>query len=200
MDRRIKKSQDAIMEALISLMAEKDFEKITINEIAERADVNRGTVYAHYTDKYNLLELCVETRLDQLIESCMPVDGVMVEGVMPSASRSSILQVFQMLEQNHLFYSTLLTSKGVPAFKKRLQDMMIQSIRQQLADIHDNLPVQQEVMAQFLASAIVGVVEWWFTQPQRCSAEEITEQLWSLLQLNQMIPGAMPAKQSAPVT
>lgn len=195
MDRRIKKSQGAIMDALISLMAEKDFEKITINEIAERADVNRGTVYAHYTDKYNLLELCVETRLDQLIESCMPVDGSM-----PNTSQSSILQVFRMLEQNYLFYSTLLTSKGVPAFKNRLQDMMILSIRQQLADYPGNLPVQQEVMAQFLASATVGVFEWWFTQPQRCSAEEITEQLWTLLQMNQMIPGETPATHSSSVT
>lgn len=184
MDRRIKKSQEAIMQALISLMAEKDFEKITINEIAERADVNRGTVYAHYTDKYNLLELSIETHLDQLIESCMPI-----EGVMPSASKSSILQVFQMLEKNYLFYSTLLTSTGVPAFKNRLQEMMIQSIQQQLAENHRQLPVKQEVMAQFLASATVGVFEWWFTQPQRCSAEEITEQLWTLLQLNQIIPG-----------
>ncbi|MFD0697655.1 TetR/AcrR family transcriptional regulator [Paenibacillus sp. GCM10027628] len=51
------------MNALIHLIGEKDFEKITINEIAERADVNRGTIYSHYSDKYDLLDKCLEAHL-----------------------------------------------------------------------------------------------------------------------------------------
>lgn len=47
MDRRIGKSKKVIIDALTQLMAEKDFDQITINEIAVRANVNRGTVYLH---------------------------------------------------------------------------------------------------------------------------------------------------------
>ncbi|MBS5913907.1 MAG: helix-turn-helix transcriptional regulator, partial [Paenibacillus macerans] len=55
MDRRIAKTRQAIMEAFVMLMGEKSFEKITIQEIADRANVNRGSVYLHFTDKYALL-------------------------------------------------------------------------------------------------------------------------------------------------
>ncbi|GFZ83146.1 hypothetical protein GCM10008018_31430 [Paenibacillus marchantiophytorum] len=75
MDRRIKKNQEAIMNSFIVLMAEKDFRIITINEIAERADVNRGTVCSHYLDKYDLLDACIAFHLEQLIRNCMPDEG-----------------------------------------------------------------------------------------------------------------------------
>lgn len=55
-DRRITKSQEAIKIALIELMTEKSFDHITIKEISERANVNRGTIYLHYLDKFDLLE------------------------------------------------------------------------------------------------------------------------------------------------
>ena len=183
MDRRIKKSQESIMKALVSLMAEKEFEKITINEIADRADVNRGTVYAHYTDKYNLLEVCIETHLDLLIESCMPLEE---SDEPPYPSKASLLRVFAMLEKHTVFYTTLLTSKGVPALRNRLCEMICLGIKQQLNGNHCPPPVDQEVQIQFLASATVGVIEWWFTHSMPYSAEVITEQLWKLLKQNHL--------------
>ena len=68
MDRRVRKSQQAILEAFVGLLAEKDFERITMNEIAERADVNRGTVYLHYVDKFDLLDHCIDAQLTHLME------------------------------------------------------------------------------------------------------------------------------------
>lgn len=55
-DRRITKSQEAIKKALIELMSEKSFDDITIQDIADRANVNRGTIYLHYLDKFDLLD------------------------------------------------------------------------------------------------------------------------------------------------
>lgn len=54
MDRRIQKTRQSIMNTFIDLLAEKGFEKITINDIAERANINRGTVYLNYVDKFDL--------------------------------------------------------------------------------------------------------------------------------------------------
>lgn len=54
-DRRILKSQEAIKKAVIELMAEKSFDDITIQDISDRANVSRGTIYLHYLDKYDLL-------------------------------------------------------------------------------------------------------------------------------------------------
>ena len=55
MDRRIIKTKRSLKEALIELMNEKSFEKITVTEICDRAYTSRITFYTYYTDKYNLL-------------------------------------------------------------------------------------------------------------------------------------------------
>lgn len=54
-DRRKTKSQEAIKKAVIELMSEKSFDNITIQEITDRANVNRATIFLHYFDKYELL-------------------------------------------------------------------------------------------------------------------------------------------------
>ncbi|MNC17857.1 Bacterial regulatory protein, tetR family [compost metagenome] len=47
-DRRIGKTQEAIKNAVIELMSEKNFDDITIQDISDRANVSRGTIYLHY--------------------------------------------------------------------------------------------------------------------------------------------------------
>ena len=69
-DRRITKSQEAIKKALIELMSEKSFDDITIQDIADRANVNRGTIYLHYLDKFDLLDKVMEEHINNMGEFC----------------------------------------------------------------------------------------------------------------------------------
>lgn len=54
-DRRILKTQDALKKAVIELMSEKNFDDITIQDLSDRANVSRGTIYLHYMDKYEII-------------------------------------------------------------------------------------------------------------------------------------------------
>lgn len=54
-DRRIRRTKKLLKQALAQLMDEKDFKDITVKDITERADLNRGTFYLHYTDTYAIL-------------------------------------------------------------------------------------------------------------------------------------------------
>ncbi len=183
MDRRIKKNQTAIKSALMHLIAEKEFEKITINEIAERADVNRGTVYSHYSDKYDLLDKCIEDQLIHLIESCYSADATG-----PFPTKMPLLRTIKEIEKNALVYKTLISIKDVPSFRVHLSKMINKQIMEHMKE--NNLSLDElgkSIFSQFMSSAIVGVIEWWFTQSMPCSAEELTERLWSLLEMNRMI-------------
>lgn len=71
-DRRIQKTKAAISAALFDLLEEKDFDQISINDIADRAKVNRGTIYFHYADKFDLLDKIIEDRLEDLRAVCSP--------------------------------------------------------------------------------------------------------------------------------
>jgi AcrR family transcriptional regulator len=58
-DPRITRTRKLIRDALTSLLGEKSFESITVQDVAERATINRATFYAHYTDKFALLDALV---------------------------------------------------------------------------------------------------------------------------------------------
>lgn len=182
MDRRIKKSKKAIEEALISLMAENDFKDITINSIAERADVNRGTIYLHYKDKFDLLEQCIERKIQELLTFCLP------EGSRSFPSKTPLLRTFKYLEEHSFTYHTLLINTAVPTFRNKLLDVMKEGLKEQLKLNGMNQNMNKEILIQFWSSATIGVIEWWITQSMPYPAEEITEQLWILLERNQIIP------------
>lgn len=182
MDRRIQKSKQAIMDALIALLSEKDFESITINEIAKTANVNRGTVYLHYEDKYDLLNQCIEDYLNQLLESCIPGEDIAI------TSKAAMLRVFENIERDAFFYSTMLTNTGISAFRNRLLAMMEHSLSKNmdLIDLDKNL--NKEITVQFLASAFTGVSEWWVTHSMPYPASVIVEQFWLLLERAKLLP------------
>src|SRR3954466_9321573 len=123
-DRRITKSQEAIKKAVTELMSEKSFDDITIQDIADRADVNRGTIYLHYTDKYDLLDKMIEEHINNLRNLCQ------------SASEMTFQEGnyvwFDYFEKNYLFFSTMLASKGAPYFRTRFLDLVIQEYKNEV--------------------------------------------------------------------
>ena len=66
-DRRIRKTKDLLRKTLTELLMEKDLKNITISELTERADINRGTFYLHYKDIYDLYEQIEKELLDDFV-------------------------------------------------------------------------------------------------------------------------------------
>src|ERR1700730_9494733 len=69
-DRRILKTQEALKKAVIELMSEKNFDDITIQDLSDRANVSRGTIYLHYLDKFDLLDKLIEEHINEMGEIC----------------------------------------------------------------------------------------------------------------------------------
>src|SRR5271170_5840557 len=67
-DPRILRSRRMLMDALARLLMKKEFEDISIQEIADEATLNRATFYLHYADKNALLQAMTESRFRDLIE------------------------------------------------------------------------------------------------------------------------------------
>ena len=65
-DRRVRRSKAQLRQALIQLLQEKPVEEITVRELTERADVNRGTFYSHYQNIYHMLEQVENELFDEL--------------------------------------------------------------------------------------------------------------------------------------
>lgn len=67
-DRRVKKTKQALIDALCSIMLEKEIHKITIKELTDRADMHRATFYVHYQDIYDLYEKIQEETFTSIKE------------------------------------------------------------------------------------------------------------------------------------
>lgn len=177
MDRRKQKSQDIIMQAFLELLKEKELAKISMNEIAERANVNRGTIYLNFTDKYDLLEKCIAVNLADLIRDCKGTTANT-----GAITKETLEQTLRYLEANFAFLRDLIANVGFLSIRKCILEEVQSSLRPYLMEdtIKDN--VGSEIAVQFFASALTGVLEWWLTSDTPCTSKEIADELWMLLQ------------------
>jgi AcrR family transcriptional regulator len=67
-DRRAARTKKALMLAMLELLSKKEISKITVSELAEKADIGRGTFYLHYSDPYDLLDKLEDDTLASLVE------------------------------------------------------------------------------------------------------------------------------------
>ena len=72
LDPRVKRTRQLLQQALTDLMAEKSFQAITVQDIAQRATVNRVTFYAHFDGKFALLEYSIRALFQRRVRSELP--------------------------------------------------------------------------------------------------------------------------------
>ncbi len=73
-DRRIQRTRQLLKQTSLEIIREKGFRAMSIQEITERANVNRGTFYVHFADKYALLHAISRDEFQHLLESKLPPD------------------------------------------------------------------------------------------------------------------------------
>ncbi|MGG1519325.1 TetR/AcrR family transcriptional regulator [Paenibacillus oryzisoli] len=174
-DRRILKSQEAMKKAVIALMAEKKFDDITIQDIADKADINRGTIYLHYQDKYDLLDKLIEAHINELRE--------MGEWACKLDWSNALLPFFEYFEKNYVFFSTMLASQGAPSFRSRLFDYVTEGFKNEIdRESGRNTDLSEDVMLQYAGNAYVAVIEWWIRNGMPSPPQAISKQVGALLE------------------
>jgi AcrR family transcriptional regulator len=180
-DRRILRSQEAIKRAFIELMSEKNFDHITIQDIADRANVNRRTIYLHYTDKFDLLDKLIEEHINELREMC--------ESDSESDDLDGSVSWFEYFEHNYSFFSAMLASKGAPFFRSRFLDFVTEDIKNGWGITEGKFHgLSEEVILQFFGTAYVGAVEWWFKHEMPYPPHVMEEQVGILLESIEKLP------------
>lgn len=174
-DRRILKTQASLKKTVLELMSEKNFDDITIQDIADRANLNRGTIYLHYQDKYDLLDKIMETHLNELKE----IDSWACKADWEEA----LIPYFEYFEKNYLLFSTLLTCKGTPSsFRTRLLASFMEGFKGEIDKTSGkNADLSDEIMLQYAGTAYVGVIEWWIKNEMPLPPHLMAKQVGTLL-------------------
>lgn len=176
MDRRQRKTRNAIFEAFIQLLSERDHTQITVGQIIDRADVGRATFYAHFeTREFLLKELCEEL-FDHVFE---PHDDTQERSGLfhCDAPNSVFLHLFQHLKRNDNNILRLLRGRNNELFLGYFKDNLIKSVRNQLPLFahrkDDRLP--EDFWLDHICATFVETVRWWIENGLQQTPEEITE-------------------------
>lgn len=175
MDRRQKKTREAIFSALTDLLAEKEFGRITVGEIIERADVGRATFYAHFETKDHLLKELCEELFCHIFDA---MEGTVHRHIFTcDAPDSAFLHLLRHLQKNDNHILELLSCRSDELFLEYFKNGLRRLVVSQLpvfADRKDGrLP--EDFWIDHISATFVQTVRWWIGNGLRESPETIDE-------------------------
>ena len=171
-DLRVRRTEKSLRNALMSLIAEKGYDTITIQDIVDRAETSRVTFYRHYRDKTELLKACLDTIYEELIQCLEPCSLVNL-----NPDKPPILILYKYLEQNLDLYRAILNSQGSAMVQKRIRDYLMQVIHQEIVEelsfrqLLNKTAIPVQLVSLQVAVAELGLVVWWMDNPTVYSAE-----------------------------
>lgn len=175
-DRRVRKTRALLLQGLIQLMNEKDIKDISVKELSDLVDINRGTFYLHYNDIYDMLDK-VEDELFREFNEIL--DRNLTEQTKIIPSNAILLDIFSFLEKNYDISKVMLGPHGDLAFVNRLKELVKERLRHILELEHagENL----EYFYSFIVSGFVGIIETWLNHENPLPPEKIADLCWQLL-------------------
>jgi len=186
MDKRQRRTRAAILEACVALLQEKDFQKITIREIVERAGINRGTFYLHFADKYDMVD-SFENEMIEKIERAI-VDNLPKEpsGQLFLQSRyDTIVQILTCYQENKELLQFLLQSSYFSfqsKLRKRLKSVFNERVLPNLEKMQYDFPVKYvDFFIIAFTSVSLSLADYAYQTKTPIQIEETAKLLFNLL-------------------
>lgn len=172
------RSRKMIRQAFIELIQEKEFEKITVTDIITRADINRGTFYAHYQDKIAVIE---EIENEVIGKTREFISEFRYENFFKNP-KPLLLKISSWLEENLEFYQMLVKSRGSEQFLSKLKNILVHEIETD-TDIPDPIKKAPQFLihAHFIAGGTINLYQVWLRGELDTSLEEISLQISAIL-------------------
>lgn len=177
MDRRQRKTREAIFNAFILLLSKKNYNHITVGEIIEVANIGRATFYSHFETKdYLLKDLCVEL-FDHLFntEKNEATDN---HNIFHCDMHGSVfLHLFKHIKKNDNNIYKLLSSKNNELFLEYFKNEVRVLIIEHLSDFEDRKPknIPEDFWINHITSTFIETLRWWIESKMKQTPETITE-------------------------
>ncbi|MEM7113462.1 MAG: TetR/AcrR family transcriptional regulator [Chloroflexota bacterium] len=168
--RQVLRTRRLLQEALVNLIQEQDYATLRVEDITERADVGRATFYIHYKDKDDLLKTVVdgfhEEVVARLVTQNNPHDMVGLQDALEHA------------RQKPQFYQVVLAYK--PS-RERIHEFIVARVTKRLL-LFGVVPSEKiNMVAHFVAGAVMGMLRWWLATDDTTSAEEASQFVQSMI-------------------
>lgn len=177
MDRRQRKSREAIFRAFTRLLEKQAYHQITVQNIIDEADVGRTTFYAHFETKdYLLKDLCDEL-FGHIIDTAMGLPHGHGHYSCCTTTDSVFLHLLRHLQENDRNILALLSSQNNEIFLRYFKTNLKKLIKTQFADTgklkESKLP--EDLLVNHISVSFVEMVSWWLSHGTKETPEELAE-------------------------
>lgn len=176
-DRRTIRTKKLIKGALAQLIEEKGFNEISIIDLTTRADINRGTFYLHYLDKYDLLEQCENEFLQEMQERIVRQDYLNLSTLDNINEPFPFMTgMFEYFKENAALMKALIGPKGDAVFQNKLKKVIETGLFEKKIIKNfkkENMLIQEEYFVSYVLSAHLGVIQQWFEGGMETAPEEM---------------------------
>ena len=170
-DRRIRKTRKQLQDGFTSLLLEKSIKDITVKELCDRVDLNRGTFYLHYKDIYDMAEQLENELLDQL-------ENILANHFYDTIDDSPfplLLDLFILIKENASFCTALLGSNGDVTFSNKLKSILREKCFSDWMELFNSDKADKfEYFYNFIVYGSTGIIESWLKGGLKESPEEIS--------------------------
>lgn len=172
-DFRVQRTYKLLTDALIDLLKEKDFDKMSVGEICEKAMIRRATFYKHFADKYELFAFVIREIQDEFESK---IDMNAYDHNHPQTFYAMVIKyAIEFVEQNTDMVKSILNSNSYK-LQTILTDEIEFEIRMQLKQNQKDgikLPAKPELIAAMITGALIYSIKRWLKPNSSISKEEI---------------------------
>lgn len=167
-DRRVRKTKMQLLNALTNLMQEKSINEITVREVADVADINRGTFYLHYKDVYDMVEQLERELFEQVCEvfSKHPVEELSISPL------PMLIDVYQFHANNAPLFKVLFGKNGSEAFTSRMDGMVKERALTMCMEKNKD-DKNFEYFYSFISSGFLNLISNWLETGMKESPEQM---------------------------
>jgi len=173
-DRRVQRTQQLLQTALISLIQEKGFEALSVQDIIDRANVGRATFYAHFDNKEDLLV----SRLEGLRTSLLARQRQALAQTAHGDDRMFAYsrEMFRHVDEHRAVFRSMVGKRSGAVIQHLFHKMLLDLVREDLKAIarrDTSRSVPDEAVAQLVAGGLFGLVLWWVEGRVKLMSEDV---------------------------
>ncbi|MBF0720582.1 MULTISPECIES: TetR/AcrR family transcriptional regulator [Mammaliicoccus] len=176
-DRRVRKSKRAIKQAFIHLLTENNLDRITIQQISDLADVNRGTFYLNYEDKYALLDEMENEQIEEIKGFVdirkMDLSTKTSDRFIEDFANKVIKNVITHIEQNMEFYQVILNLERKSQIEEQLADIVRSNIKHLIGNKDNVFGIPENYYLSYVVGSMMSMIKYWVSDENRVSVEEL---------------------------
>ena len=172
MDRRIKYTKRVIKETFLNLLEKKDISNITVTEICEIADINRGTFYRYYMDVYDLLKNIEQEFIDE-IKNSPSIERMQDHSI--SSFTKGILSIF---ENNKKIVRILFNTDNNVYFLNEVLEVAYEKCMGRWEEEQPEMKGPElENAVVFIFNGALGVINYWIKNDFNMSSDEVAKNI-----------------------